>query len=380
MIKWKIPLYKITNDNEDVLAVKKVITRGTDWAIGPEIEHFEKLLADYVGVDHCLAFNSGTSALHASLLAIGTREGDEVMVPSFTFIATPNSVLMVNALPRFVDIEQETFGINPDLVERTISKRARALIPVHYAGLPCKIEEIASIAKRKKIYLIEDAAESLGSVVNGKNVGTFGDLSIFSFAGNKVITTGEGGAVVTNSKKIYDKLKLIRSHGRKDSENYFSSTRNADYITIGYNWRMSSITAALAISQLRKIEKLIAMRRNHARYLSSKLKRLQGIVVPKEPVGSKHIYQLYSILLPTSKTRNALMEFLTRKGIMSKVFFYPCHLTSFYKKLSSSKRNSLKITENVSSRILTLPMYPGLQKEELDYIINSIGEFMEQLE
>ena len=162
------------NDSQDIQAVTKVIKRGTDWAIGPEVENFEKLLADYVGTDYCLTFNSGTSALHAALIATNTKKGNEVIVPSFTFIATPNSALMVNATPKFVDIEQDTLGIDPNLVEKAISKQTKAIMPVHYAGLPCKIEELADIARRKKVLLIEDAAESLGATVHKKNVGSFG--------------------------------------------------------------------------------------------------------------------------------------------------------------------------------------------------------------
>ena len=378
MKKWKIPLYKVFTDKDDVSFVSKVIKRGYNWAIGPEIEQFEKLLANYVGSDYCLAFNSGTSALHASLLALGTKSGDEIMVPSFTFIATANAAIMVNAIPKFVDIEDETYGLNPSDVECSITKKCKAIIPVHYAGLPCKIEEIADIAKRKKMFLIEDAAESLGSKINNKMIGTFGDLAIFSFAGNKVLTTGEGGCITTNSKQFYEKLKLIRSHGRLERQNYFSSMEKSEYVTIGYNWRMSSMTAALAISQLKKLEKLIQLRRRNAEYLSSRLRKFKQIRVPFEPEGHRHVYQLYSIRLQNSKLRDKLMHFLTTKGIMSKVFFYPVHLTSFYKKMRYSKKKELRTTQIVSNQILTLPMYPGLKAEELDHICDSIHEFMEK--
>jgi len=213
MVKWKIPLYKIFNDEDDVRIVSKVIKRGMDWAIGPEVEQFEYQLAKYVGSNYCLVFNSGTSALHAALLSLGIR-GGRVLVPSFTFISTANSALMVGAKPTFVDIEEDTLGLDPSKIGRAINTSTKAIMPVHYAGLPCKIEEIKEISKKKKIPLIEDAAEALGSRIRKKMVGTFGDLSVFSFAGNKVLTTGEGGAIVTNSNKIFNKLKLIRSHGR----------------------------------------------------------------------------------------------------------------------------------------------------------------------
>lgn len=377
MSNWKIPLYKVLTNDQDVKAVSKVINRGMNWAIGEEIENFEKLLAKYVESKFAVTFNSGTSALHAALLAINTKLGNEIIVPSFTFISTVNSCLMVNAIPKFNDIEKDTFGLNPNTISSNINKKTKAIIPIHYGGLPCKIEEILSIAKRKKIFLIEDAAESLGASINKKMIGTFGDLSIFSFAGNKVLTTGEGGAIVTNSNTLYEKLKLIRSHGRKDKTNYFSSIEKPNYISLGYNWRMSSITAALGISQLERIEKLINLRRNNAHFLSKKLQKFKLIQVPQEPNGYRHVFQLYTIRVTNSKIRNKLMKYLTKKGIMSKVFFYPVHKTNFYKKLGFGKVKELSVTETISNQILSLPMYPGMKKEELNYICDTISEFIE---
>jgi len=375
--KWRIPLYKIYNDKEDIRSVSRVIRRGSDWALGPEIENFEKILADYVGTRYCLTFNSGTSALHSALLAAGVRQGHHVIVPSFSFIATANSVLMVNAKPSFVDIEEDTLGIDPKTITTSISKKTKVILPIHYAGLPCKITNIKQIAQENKITLIEDAAESLGSKIKNRMVGTFGDIAVFSFASNKVITTGEGGAITTNSRKIYEKLKLIRSHGRMDIQNYFSTNLQPEYVTLGFNWRMSSITAALALTQLNKIEKLINLRRKKAKYLSERLGKFKQIIVPHEPPNYRHVYQLYSIRLKNSKKRDKLMNFLSSKGIMSKVFFYPIHQSSYYKKLGYVNSKNLELTKVVSKEILTLPMYPGLEKENLDYIIDSVKEFAE---
>lgn len=377
-MKWKIPLYKVYVDDEDIRAVSKVIKRGMDWAIGPEIEQFEKLLANYVGADYCLAFNSGTSAGHAALLALDIKPNDEIIVPSFTFIATANWTLMVNAKPKFVDIEEETLGLDPQQVKSSITSKTRVIIPVHYAGMPCHIDELTNIARKQKITVIEDAAESLGASIGKQKVGTFGDLSIFSFAGNKIMTTGEGGAITTNSKTLFEKLKLLRSHGRLINHNYFSSNEIPKYVTLGYNWRMSSMTAALGISQLHKFEKLVNLRRKNAKYLSSRLSKYRYIVVPKEPNGYRHVYQLYTIQLENSEIRNNLSKFLTKKGIMTKIFFEPIHMTDFYKKQIYGKLAKLPVTEKIYEKILTLPMHPGLTKEELDYICDSIGEFMDR--
>jgi perosamine synthetase len=371
---WKIPLYKIYTDQDDVSAVSKVIKRGMSWAIGPEIEQFETLLAKYLKRKFCITFNSGTSALHASLLSIGIKPNDEIIVPSFTFIATTNSVLMVNAKPRFSDIEKTTLGLNPDLLESKINSKTKAIIPIHYAGLPCKINEIQKITRKHKITLIEDAAESFGAKINNKKVGSFGDLSILSFAGNKVLTTGEGGAVLTDSKTLFKKLKLIRSHGRNDSSNYFLSSDSPQYISLGYNWRMSSITAALGISQLKKLDKLILMRQKNAQLYYEKLKKIKEIQFIDVPLNSTHVYQLYSIMLPNQKTQKTLKNFLTKKGIMTKVFFNPVHETLFYKKLFPQK-SYLPITSNVSKRILSLPLYPKMTRKEISFVCDSILEF-----
>lgn len=376
MTKWKIPLYRVFTDKDDISSTNKVIKRGMSWAIGPEIEEFESKLAKYVGSDYCVAFNSGTSAQHASLLALGIKSGDSVIVPSFTFISTSNSVLMVNAKPVFSDIEEETLGLDPTLIQKSIIKGTKAIMPIHYAGSACKIKEICELANRKKLHVIEDAAESLGSEIGKKKIGTFGSMGIFSFAGNKVLTTGEGGAIVTNSKNLYEKLKLIRSHGRQEIENYFQSNKKPDYVELGYNWRMSSVTAALGISQLKKLDKMIIMRRKNANYLSSKLKHFDSVKIPEEH-GFKHVYQLYSILLENKKMKDNLMKFLSENGIMSKVYFDPVHKTLFYKKLGYSK-DKLPITEKVSEQILSLPMFPTMQRNELQLIVETIEEFMKK--
>ena len=244
MKDWKIPLYKIYTDDEDLNMITKIIKRGSEWAIGPEIEELETLIKNYVGVDYCLTLNSGTSSLHALLIAYEIRSNHEVIVPSFSFVSTANSVLFVGAKPTFVDIEETTFGLNSELIPSQINSNTKAIISMDYGGLSCKIFDILETAKKNNLILIDDAAEGLGSSINGKKVGSIADSSIFSFCGNKVLTTGEGGAIVTNSKEIYEKVKLIRSHGRLDGINYLSNHSESQYEGLGYNWRMSSIIAA----------------------------------------------------------------------------------------------------------------------------------------
>lgn len=374
-MNWKIPLFKIYWDEEDIETVTEAIKAGMNWAVGPNIERFEKMITEYIGTKYCLTFNSGTSALHALLLAYGVGEGDEVIVPSFTFIATANAPLFVGAKPVFADIEGETFGLDPEDVKKKITKKTKAIIPIHYGGYPCKIEELREIVKDNNLILIEDVAESFGARIGNKKVGAFGDSAMFSFCQNKVITTGEGGAIVTESKGIYEKLKLIRSHGRLETQDYFSSTEYMDYVRLGYNFRISNISAALGISQLKKIEKIIEMRRRCAEYLDKALVSIKEIVIPI-PLNDYHnVYQMYPIIV-SPDTRDTLIRYLAEKGIMTKVYFSPVHLSYFYKEKLKYKYY-LPVTEKVAKEILSLPIHPTLTMEEINYMVSRIKNFFE---
>jgi len=379
MTDWKVPLYKIFTDDEDLRHVNDVIKRGKSWAIGPEIEQFEAELGSFVGKKFCVTFNSGTSGLHAALQAFGIGINDEVIVPSFSFISTANSVLFVNGTPIFSDIEKDNFGLDASLLEQKITTKTKAIMPMDYSGQSCKIHEINDITTKNDLLLIEDAAESLGCAINGKMVGTHSDCAIFSFTGNKVMTTGEGGAVVTDSEEIYEKLKLIRSHGRIDVQNYFENPNISDYVNIGYNWRMPTMSAALGLAQLSKLPKIIKMRKDNANYLSSRISKHSEIEVPIPKSGSDHIYQMYTIKLKTNEIRDKLQGFLTENGIFSKIYFSPIHLTKFYMQKFNLKHGMLPVTEEISSKILTLPMFPNMTLEEKNLIVSTIDEFFESI-
>jgi perosamine synthetase len=243
-----------------------------------------------------------------------------------------------------------------------------------YGGSSCDINSIKKVTDENNLKLIEDAAEGLGSSVNGKKVGSLSDLAIFSFCGNKVLTTGEGGAIVTNSKEIFNKIKSIRSHGRLDNISYFNNPSDAEYVGIGYNWRMSSITAALGISQISKLDKLIKMRQENAFFISNHISKHKQIQIPQNP---ENIYQMYSILLENKKLRNALQKFLLEKKIFCKIYFQPIHLMDYYIEYFKDKKISLPTTESISERILTLPLYPNMNNNEKQYLVDSIDEFFE---
>lgn len=371
-----IPLFKIYWDEEDIERVTAVIRKGGYWATGPEIREFEKMAADYVGVNYALALNSGTSALHVVLAAHGIGEGDEVIVPSFTFIATANAPLFVDAKPVFAEIEETTYGLDPEDVERKITPRTKAIMPIHYGGCPCRIRELKQIAQNHDLLLIEDAAESLGATVKGRKVGGFGDSAILSLCSPKVITTGEGGLIFTNSRDVYEKARLIYNHGRVETADYFSSTEQLQYITLGYNFRMSTMTSALAIAQMNKIDKVISMRRENAGYLTERLSIMEEIETPRVPEGYFSVYQMYTIRLRDDDSRrDGLKDFLNKSGIGAKVYFDPIHLSLFYRRKFGCKEGDLPVTEKISQQVLTLPMYPVLTRGEMEYMVEKIKQF-----
>ena len=370
-----IPLFKNYSDEKEVQYVRKILDRGMYWANGPEIQEFEDKISQYVGTKYCLAFSSGTAALHAATSSFDIK-GKEVIVPSFTFIATANSVLYGGGKPIFADIEEETFGLDPESIKEKINPKTKAIIPIHYGGCACKIREMREIAQDHNLIMIEDAAESLGAKIDGKMVGNFSNVAMFSFTPTKIISTGEGGVLVTDSKDLFDKLKLIRSHGRLETEEYFLSIKPMDYITLGYNFRMPTICAAVGLAQLEKIDDIIDLRRKIATFYTQELKTVSDMIRPPiTPPNYSHVYQMYSILVNNGKeTRDNLQKFLKDKGINSKVYFNPVHKTHFYEKeLGNSPR--LNKTEAISDKILSIPIFPTLKTNEKMYIVEKILKF-----
>jgi perosamine synthetase len=369
---WNIPLFKMYYDEDDVESVSTALRSGMNWAVGQNVTEFETGIADYVGTKYCLTFNSGTSALHTALIAHGIGSGDEVIVPSFTFIATANAPLFVGAKPVFADIEESTLGLCPDSVLEQITKKTKVIIPVHYGGCPCQIRELREIADDYNLVLIEDAAEAFGASIEGKMVGTYGDSAMLSFCQNKVITTGEGGALVTDSRDLYEQAKLIRSHGRLETADYFSSYQSMDYVTLGYNFRLSNITAALGLAQLRKVDAIISMRKAIAELYTKLLREnVPEISVMSPPEGYTHVHQLFSVRVPD---RDGLMKYLADHGIMSKIYFDPVHLTHHYRSLPGYEI-SLPVTERVAGDILSLPIYPGMPEEEVMCVVDTMSEY-----
>ena len=372
----KIPLFKMYADDIDVDAITKVIRRQNYWATGEEITKFENELAEFIGKKYAVVFNSGTSALHAMLLAYGIKEKDEVIVPSFTFIATANAPIIVRAKPVFADIEEETYGLDVNSVKKKITKKTKAIMPIHYAGCACShIYELKELAEKKDILFFEDAAQSLGAKIDNKKVGLFGNAAMFSFCQDKMITTGEGGVVVTDDLDSYEEMKLLVSHGRADDKNYFSSSSVGNYIRLGYNFRMASMNAALGLSQLKKIDYIIKKRRENAHLYTNFLKEKQGIKTPEPSKRFFHVFQKYTI--EVEEKRDELQKFLSENNIVTKAYFgTPVHLTNFYRTVFGYKDGFLPETEKKAKKVLSIPMFPSLKNEEIEYITQKIKEFL----
>jgi len=374
----KYNLFDIYWDENDIKIVTNVIKRGSYWATGPEIKEFEEKLGNFLNSNYVASFNSGTSALYTALLAYDIISG-EVIVPSFSFISTANCVVLAGARPVFAEIEEESLGLDPEDIKEKISNKTKAIIPMHYGGKVCKnIGAIREIADDHNLILIEDNAESFGAKFNNKLAGTFGHAGMLSFCQNKVLTTGEGGAICTDDEEIYKKLLLIRSHGRVEQTgvDYFSNIHEMDYIEVGYNFRIPTICAALGISQLEKIDKIIELRRKIGKHYDENLKNITEIEIIPEIKGMFGVYQLYSIFLKTPEKRDELQKFLLENNIYTKVYFYPIHLKTFYRKKYNYVEGSLPKTEKISKKILTLPFSPNFNKEDQDFIISKLSEFV----
>ena len=350
---YRIRLFEPVIEDEEIESVIKVLK--SKWLThGPVVNEFEEKFAEYVGVDYAVAVCNGTVALTLALKALDIGPGDEVIVPDYTFVATATSVLMVGARPVFVDVDLKTFNILVDDVLEKISARTRAIIAVHLFGHPADVKALREIAQDRGLILIEDAAQAHGAEAYGRKVGSFGDAAIFSFYATKNITTGEGGMVVTNNKKIADKIRLLRNHGQI-----------AKYVheILGGNFRMTSIQAAIGLAQLRKLDKLNEIRRNNAILLSQILSSTKEVGVPSEEVWAKHVYHVYAVKL-LGADRDCVYECMLRNGIEVAVHYpLPLHSQPLFRKLGFAK--CCPNASRLSQIELSLPVHPALSASDI---------------
>lgn len=376
---FNIPITKPDLGEEEKQLISQVIESG--WVSqGPKVAEFEEIFARYVGARHAVATTSCTTALHAALSVSGIGPGDEVIVPSLSFIATANSVLYCGATPVFVDVEPETCNIDVQKIEETVTRKTRAIMPVHQMGLPADLDPIKKIAEKNKLLIIEDAACAIGSAYENTKIGGHGNIACFSFHPRKIITTGEGGMITTDDPTIAERLRRFRHHGMSvsDIERHMANSVIIEtYPELGYNYRMTDMQAAMGIGQMKKLSFLLDARKQMARMYDNELGKIPHIRIPQVPSYARHNYQSYWIELLDSAPvdRNTLMAKLLEKGIATRRGIMAIHRELCYQAYAGIY---LPNTDRLTDNTLLLPLYPALSAEEQTFIINSIKEIFKQ--
>jgi len=363
-----IPIAKPIIGNDEIQAAAEVLKSGM-LTQGKMVEEFENAFAKYVGVKNAVAVGNGTISLDIALKSLGIKQGDEVIIPSFTFISTANAVLFQEAKPVFADVDERTFNINPEDVIEKITNRTKAIIAVHLFGHPFDVKEIQEICEDYNLYLIEDCAQAHGAEYKGKKAGGFGVAGCFSFYATKNMTTGEGGLITTDSEKIAKVCRLLRNHG--ESQKYY-------HTILGYNYRMTDIQAAIGVVQLKNLDAFNEKRINNAEYLDQHIKA-PGLELPHRKNGVKHVYHQYAVTIEEEKgfptSRDDFLEYLKSKGIGCAIHYpLPIHKQPLYQQLGYTEKNvQCPVATASSGKILSLPVHPALAEKDLMYIVEIIN-------
>ena len=372
-IKVPFVLPEITNEDKRVILVTLNQNLLTD---GPKLKEFENKFAKFTGARYAVGVSNATAALQLSLKAIGIGKGDQVVVPDLTFVASINAILFTGATPVIVDIDKEDYNISIDSIKKSLTKKTKAIMPVHFAGKSCKMHEIQTIARKNNLKIIEDCAHAIGGKLNKKHVGTFGDAGCFSFYPTKNLTTFEGGMVITNSKKISETIKTLRNHGiTKSYQDRFTKGKPWEYdVSIpGYNYRLDEIRAALGISQLKRITQNNLKRKKAALYYNSKLKNIKSIITPKILKDEDHACHLYVLRFKKQGkfSRDDLFTKLLKNGIRSSVHYKPLHTFTAYKK-NAKIFDDLINSKQIYKEIISLPLYPQITLKQQDLVLKNL--------
>jgi perosamine synthetase len=336
---------------------------------GPKIEQFEKIFSEYIGCKYAIAVNSGTSALHLVVRGLGLKEGDEVITTPFSFVASSNCLLMEKVNPIFVDIDEKTYNINPDLIEKKINEKTKAILVVHVFGYPADMDKINKIAKKHNLFVIEDACEALGAESGHKRVGNSSTASVFAFYPNKQITTGEGGIILTNNDELARLCKSMRNQGRNDFGEWLK------YERLGFNYRLDEMSAALGIGQMKRVKEILQKREDIANLYMQKLKNIKGVFLPYLSSEVKKSWFVFTIQV-NPEIRDKLMKSLQEQGISCRNYFPPIHLEPFYRELFNYNAGDFPITEKISKKNIALPFYNQLTEEEIDYIVEQLKKLI----
>ncbi len=360
-----IPYGKQNIDKNDINAVLKVL-KSDFLTQGPKVLEFEQKLAKYCGVKYAIACNSGTSALYLAYLVAGLKAGDEVITTPNTFVATSNMLLAIGVKPVFCDIRLDTYNINEKKIEKLITKKTKAIVPVHFAGQPADMDKITRIAKKHKLLVIEDSCHALSAKYKNKKIGSISPMSVFSFHPVKNITTGEGGAITTNNKNYYQKILSLRSHGiKKDKKGFNIMTE------LGYNYRLTDIQAALGVSQLKRLDEFTKKRYQIINWYQKELSNIKDIILPQELPNLYSSWHLYVIRAKNPKLRDKLFAYLKEENI-SVNFHYPAVYSHPYYQKIGYKNTKLPNMETYHNSAITLPLHTALTKKDIDYIASKI--------
>lgn len=372
-----IPYGRQCLDQSDIDEVIKVLN--SDWlTTGPKVNKFESAICEYIGCKYATVVNSGTSALDIAIQSLCLAPGSEVITTPFTFVATSNAIIYNGLKPVFADICTDTFNIDPEDIRRKITDRTKAIVYVDYAGQPCEIKKIREIADEFSLYLVEDACHAIGAEYEGKKVGNFADLTVFSFHPVKHITTGEGGAVVTDDETLYECLSLLRNHGidKSAQERYGPHAFWAyDMKHLGRNYRMTDFQAALGISQLKKLDGFIAKRNEFASKYDDLLSDVSFVTLPVSNKKFKHAWHLYTILLDDYINRDDFFRYMRNSDIGVNLHYIPVYRHSYYVENFSFNSDDFPVAEDIFKRIITLPLYPKMKVEQLEYVVEKIREY-----
>jgi len=373
----KIPFSRPCFSNKDLdeinLKIREILKSG--WLTsGPFVRQLEERFAEFIGVDYAVALNSCTAALHSILLALEIGNGDEVIVPTNTFVATANVVLYVSARPVLADSDPETFNISLKDIENKISKKTKAIIVVHLGGNPCDMDEIHAIAEAYDLMVIEDCAHAHGAKYRGRNCGTFGSAAAFSFYPNKLMTTGEGGLVTANDRELTDKIRIIRNHGR-------AAFGPSEIVDLGFNYRMPEINAAVGLSQLEHLNKWLENRNLIAKFYDEELSRIDWLTPQKVNRENFSSYYAYIVKLEDNARikRDEAMLKLKENGVETSILYHPIHLQPLYLKLFRFNRGILPVAERLGEKTIALPIYNDMSIEDARYVIKMIKQLSGEL-
>lgn len=368
---WKVPLSDINFGAAEEQAVLDVLRRR--WlTMGEETQAFENEFSNFLDLKHAIALGNATEALHLACLAAGIGPGDEVIVPSLTFVATSNAVLYCGGQVRFAEITSEDdLSISPESIEEKLTERTKAIIVMHYAGFPCRMPEIMNIAKKHNLVVIEDAAHAPGGSLDGLPLGAWGDVGCFSFFSNKNLITGEGGMLVTSNDELAERVKRLRSHGMTSLtwDRHQGHAYSYDVTDLGYNYRIDEVRSALGRIQLKKLQESNLRRQRTTEEYWEAFRDLP-IALPFRNSPGKPAYHIFPILLPTDVERQSFIEALKGKGIQTSIHYPPIHQFRYYVK--SFGKVSLPRTEAIASREVTLPLFPGMTEEQVQWVIDAV--------